>query len=103
MGDVDIIKCNNILRICFLNINVVFTMVIICSSVTITMIEKSQESADEEGAFIALLSDLSKVFDCLPHDVMIAKIHAYDFDMKSLNLRFDYMINRKKRAKVDGI
>ena len=63
------------------------------------MIEKSQESADEEGAFIALLSDLSKVFDCLPHDLMIAKIHAYDFDMKSLNLRFDYMINRKKRQK----
>ena len=33
-----------------------------------------------------LLTDLSKVFDCIPHDLIIAKLAAYGFDTNALTL-----------------
>ena len=32
--------------------------------------------------FGAVSTDLSKAFNCLPHDIFIAKLYAYGFDMK---------------------
>ena len=52
----------------------------------ITMIEKWRKSLDKGGAFGALLTDMSKAFDCLPDELLIAKPRAYGFVMKSLNL-----------------
>ena len=49
----------------------------------ITLIEKWKKSVDNVGAFHALLTDLSKVFDCLPHELLIAKLDAYAFDKSS--------------------
>ena len=45
----------------------------------------------------ALLTTLSKAFDCLCHDLLIAKLHAYDLDLSSLNLLQNYLssINEK--------
>ena len=61
----------------------------------IKMIEKWRGSADKGSAFDASIIDLSKAFDCFPHELLITKLHAYDFDMKSLNLIYDYLFNRK--------
>ena len=44
--------------------------------------------------------DLSKAFDCLPHDLLIAKLDAYGFSKDSFDLIFDYLSNRKQRVKV---
>ena len=55
------------------------------------------------GSFGALLTDLSKAFDCLPHDLLVAKLYAYGFDLKSVTLVHSYLTGRKQRVKIDHI
>ena len=62
------------------------------------MIEKLRKSLDSGGASAALLTDLSKAFDCLPHDLIIAKLHINGIKKGSLNLLFSYLKNRKQRV-----
>ena len=49
-----------------------------------------------------VLTDLSKAFDCLPHDLMIAKLHAYGFEKSALKFVHSYLTERTQRTKVDG-
>ena len=66
-----------------------------------SLIEKWKKSVDNGSAFGALLTNLSKAFDFLPHDVLIAKPDAYVFDKSSLKLIHSYLSNRKQRAKIN--
>ena len=43
------------------------------------MIEEWKKSVDNGKAFGVLLKDLSKVFDCLDHELLIAKVNVYGF------------------------
>ena len=45
--------------------------------------------------------DLSKAFDTLNHDLLIAKLHTYGFDKKSLKLLKPYVTNRWQRTEVN--
>ena len=58
-------------------------------------------SVDNVGAFDALLTDLSKAFDRLPHELLIAKLDAYGFDKSSLKLIHSSLSNRKQRVKIN--
>ena len=57
---------------------------------------------DCRGVFGALLTDLSKAFDCIPYDLIIAKLEAYGFQMDALKLIYDYLSSRKQRVKTNG-
>ena len=48
-----------------------------------------------------MLTDLSKAFDCLSHELLIAKLDAYGFDKRSLVLIYNYLTNSKQRVKID--
>ena len=54
------------------------------------MIQKCRQSFNKGGHYGALLTELltllSKVFDCLSHDLLMVKLHAYGFDIPALRL-----------------
>ena len=64
------------------------------------MLEKWKSATDNMKSFGALLTDLSKSFDCLSHDLLIAKLNAYGFNMSALRFVHNYFKNRKQRTKV---
>ena len=66
------------------------------------MIEKAKRIIDKVDIFSALLTDLSKTFDCLSHDLLIAKLDAYCFKNDALYLIFTYLNNRKHRLKINS-
>ena len=44
--------------------------------------------------------DLSKAYDCLPHDLLIAKLEAYGFNNDSLQLILSFLQSRYQRVKI---
>ena len=66
----------------------------------VAIIEKFKKSIDQVGEYAALLTDLSKAFDCLPHDLIIAKLHAYEFDKASSKLMHSYLTDRYQKVKI---
>ena len=51
----------------------------------------------------AVLMNLSNAFDCVPHDLLIAKMHAYGFDLDTLTFFYSYLKNRKQSVKVNNV
>ena len=68
----------------------------------IVMLEKWKKGLDGKKCACAILTDLSKAFDCLNHDLLIAKLYAYGFDKSALNFIYNYLKERKQRTKVNG-
>ena len=64
------------------------------------MLEKWKRAVDNNKVFGALLTDLSKAFDCISHDWLIAKLNAYGLSLFALKLVHSYLQNRKQRTKI---
>ena len=54
--------------------------------ILLTMIEKMKISRDNKQFCAAILTGLSKAFDYIPYDLLIAKLNAYGFDQEALKL-----------------
>ena len=57
---------------------------------------------DQNEAFGALLTDLSKAFDCVNHDLLIAKLSAYGVGFSALKLILSYLSGRKQRVRINN-
>ena len=64
------------------------------------MIDDWKIALDKNHVVGAVFMDLSKAFDCLPHSLLIAKLHAYGFSIPACELMADYLKRRKQRVKI---
>ena len=67
----------------------------------LSMLEKWRISLDKGGYGGGVLMDLSKDFDTLDHDLLIAKLHAYGFEKNALRLVKSYLNDRWQRTKIN--
>ena len=67
----------------------------------ISLLEKWKILLDWKGYAGAILMDPSKASDTLNHDLLIAKLHAFDFSEESLKLIKSYLTKRWQRINVN--
>ena len=74
-----------------------------CQSTLLRMLEDGRMALDERKQVAAILMDLSKAFDCLPHDMFLSKLTAYGVSSGAVNLISSYLENRKQQVKVGPV
>ena len=65
------------------------------------MLESWKRALDKKLCAAAILTDLSKAFDCINHELLIAKLEAYGFSKNSLTYIYSYLSERKQRTKIN--
>ena len=65
-------------------------------------VRKWKRSVNNSKMFGALLTDLSKAFNCLDHELLIAKLNTCGFSLTVLKLVHNYLSNKKQRAKINS-
>ena len=66
------------------------------------LLTSCQNSLDSGGFIGSALMDLSESYDCLPHDLLLAKLQAYSFSKESIRLFLSYLTNHSQRIKIDS-
>ena len=64
------------------------------------LLQARLEELDKGGFVGTILIDLSKAYDCLPHDLLVAKSEAYIVGKAASNLISDYLSHRKQRTTI---
>ena len=65
------------------------------------LLQNWQKELPVNSGFIGeILIDFSKAYDCLPHDLIIAKFEAYGLSNISLKVLFNYLEGRIQRMKI---
>ena len=69
----------------------------------LVLTEKWQKCLDKRGISGDILTDLSKVFDCILNDLLIAKLAAYGFDYQSFKIIESFLSNRQQGTKINNV
>ena len=70
--------------------------------VLIRLIEEWRLRLDNHYVVGAILMDLSKAFDCIPHELLIAKLAAYGLDENSLVYIYSYLKRREQCVRINN-
>ena len=68
----------------------------------IVMLEKWKKALDKEENMSAIFMDLSKAFDTINHDLLLAKLKAYGFSKQALSFMCSYLKNRRQRVQINN-
>ena len=71
-----------------------------CSTALLTLTEQWKEELDRHEVIGAVAMDLSKAFDCLPHDLILEKLGFYGPSAKLISLLRSYLSSRYQRVKL---
>ena len=66
------------------------------------LVEEWREHLDKNFVVGAALTDLSKAFDCIAHNLLIAKLEAYGFSDTALRYIYSYLSNRKQCVRINN-
>ena len=69
--------------------------------VLIRFLEEWRSYLDKNYFVGAIITDISKAFDCIPRNLLIAKLEAYGFDNYTIPYVYSYLENRKHCVKID--
>ena len=69
----------------------------------LNLLKNWQKSLDKLVVIGTVLMDLSKAYDCLPHDLLIAKLFAYGFEDSATSLISDYLSKRYQLVKIGSV
>ena len=67
---------------------------------TLFKLLQSWQKKLDNGFVGTVLMDLSKAYNCIPHELPIAKLKCCGIENGSLRLQSDYLTNRKQRTKI---
>ena len=71
-----------------------------CQTALLKIVEDWKKALDENKFVAAILMNLSKAFDCLPHELLLDKLKTYGVTGKALKLLENYLTNRKQCVKL---
>jgi len=73
-----------------------------CQQVLLRFLEEWKAAIEEKLKVGAILIDLSKAFDAMPHPLLIAKISAYGASKNAVTTIASYLTGRQQRVKIAG-
>ena len=68
-----------------------------CQSTLLRLLEDWRKALDNNECVAAILMDLSKAFDCLPHELLVAKLRAYGLSEEAVKLLDSYLSDRSQQ------
>ena len=71
--------------------------------VVVRLLEEWRENLDKNYVVGGVLMDLSKAFDCIPNNLLLAKLAAYGVDENLLSYIYSYLLNRKQCVRINNI
>ena len=71
-----------------------------CQSTLLRLLEDWRKALDNHESAAAILMDLSKAFDCLPHGLLIAKLRAYGLSKGAMGLLESYLSDRSQQIRL---
>ena len=100
--DIFLNEYQNILNLYYQNFNAVLKKGFSAQHCLLAMLENWKFPVDNKRNFGPLLTDLSKAFECLSHDLLQANLNAYGFDLPAVRQVQSFLSNRKQKTKINS-